>query len=129
MESYALTVFFDGGCPLCRREIEHYRTLKALAPIQWIDATQSDDLLSAHGLDRLQALQRFHVLDASGSFHVGARGFLALWSQLPYYRALSGIVRILHLQSVLDWGYVRFADWHFQRRCRDGVCGVTGEHD
>ncbi len=125
MESYALTVFFDGGCPLCRREIDHYRKLEARAPIRWIDITQSDTALQDFGLERETAMRRFHVLDDAGHFHVGAHGFVVLWTQLPYYRYLAAFVRGISLVPLLDRVYVRFADWHFGRRCADGVCDIA----
>lgn len=30
------TVFFDGGCPMCRREIAHYQRLDAAGRIRWL---------------------------------------------------------------------------------------------
>ncbi len=126
MESYALTVFFDGGCPLCRREIDHYRKLKAKRSILWLDVTQTDAPLAEYGLDRETAMRRFHVLDDSGRFHVGAHGFVCLWSELPYYRYLASVARGLAMVPLLDRVYVRFADWHFGRRCTDSVCGTGG---
>ncbi len=122
MESYALTVFFDGGCPLCRREIEHYRKLKARKPIQWIDITQPHAPLADYGVEQDSAMRRFHVLDDHGRFHIGAHGFVTLWAQLPYYRYLASLVRTLSVVPLLDQVYARFADWHFGRRCRDGLC-------
>ena len=32
-----LRVLFDGGCPLCRREIALYQRLRPSRPIEWID--------------------------------------------------------------------------------------------
>ena len=127
MKSYALTVFYDGGCPLCRREIDHYRKLKAKSAIQWIDVTDPDARLADFGLEREAAMRRFHVLDAAGHFHVGAHGFVRLWADLPYYRYLSTLVRGLSVVPLLDRVYVRFADWHFGRRCADGVCVTVPE--
>ncbi|MEY2697420.1 MAG: hypothetical protein RL333_1558 [Pseudomonadota bacterium] len=127
MKSYALTVFYDGGCPLCRREIDHYRKLKAKSAIQWIDVTDPDAPLADFGLEREAAMRRFHVLDAGGHFHVGAHGFVRLWADLPYYRYLSTLVRGLSVVPLLDRVYVRFADWHFGRRCVDGVCVTVPE--
>lgn len=35
----ALTVMFDGACPLCRREISVYQSLTPLEPVQWLDVS------------------------------------------------------------------------------------------
>lgn len=122
MEPYALTVFFDGGCPLCRREIEHYRKLKSKKPILWLDVTEDDTPVADYGLERETAMRRFHVLDDKGHFHIGAHGFVTLWTQLPYYCYVASVVKGLSVVPLLDRFYVRFADWHFGRRCAEGVC-------
>ena len=31
-------VFYDGGCPLCRREIAHYRRIDSTGSLRWVDA-------------------------------------------------------------------------------------------
>ena len=33
-------VFYDGGCPLCRREIAHYQRIDRERRIQWTDIQQ-----------------------------------------------------------------------------------------
>jgi hypothetical protein len=45
-----LTVYYDGACPLCRREIDFYRRRGRAAPIEWVDAAAGDAELS--GVDR-----------------------------------------------------------------------------
>lgn len=121
------TVLYDGGCPLCSREIAHYRRVAgAAAPIDWVDIAPPDADPAAYGVSRLEALQVFHVIDPAGQPHKGARGFLALWAILPRYRWLARVCRALRLEPVLDWAYRHFAGWHFAKRCRDGVCGTGG---
>jgi len=43
-------VFYDGGCPLCRREIAHYQRIDRDGLIRWLDIQQSEDELQANGL-------------------------------------------------------------------------------
>lgn len=117
-------VLYDGGCPLCSREIAHYRRLAADLPIDWLDVTQAEAGLDRYGLSPEDAIRRFHVIDRSGTMQTGARAFLALWAELPGYRWLARVCRSLRVAPLLEWGYVRFADWHFRRRCRDGVCAA-----
>ena len=123
MNSKGLTVLFDGGCPLCSREISHYRALQGLAPIQWLDVTDDDSALRHWGVKRQDAMAEFHVFDEAGRLHKGADGFVLLWASLPYYRWLARVCRRLHLLPLMRWAYARFARWHFQRRCASGVCG------
>lgn len=118
-------VFYDGGCPLCRREIDHYRRLDLSARIQWVDIQSEPEVLAAHGLDLASAMARFHVLGGDGRWHTGAWGFTELWSQLPYYRGLARLVRGLRVEPLLDAGYRVFARRRLAARCRDGVCATA----
>jgi predicted DCC family thiol-disulfide oxidoreductase YuxK len=123
MDTTGLTVLFDGGCPLCGREIAHYRKLPGLLPIQWLDVTQDAPALRGFGVSPAEAMAEFHVFDAQGRLHKGADGFVALWLALPYYRWLARACQGLRLLPLMRWGYARFARWHFRRRCASGVCG------
>jgi len=117
-------VFHDGGCPMCSREINHYRGLLPFHPVRWIDVTDRDIDLSPWGISVNQAMQRFHVVDQQGVLHTGADAFVTLWAVLPGYRWLARVCRGLGLVPMLEVVYRRFSAWHFRRRCRDGVCGL-----
>lgn len=125
MSDAALTVLYDGGCPLCSREIAHYRRLAVGLPIDWVDIAPLDADPKAYGVSRLEALKVFHVLDRQGVMHKGARGFLVLWAALPRYRWLAKLCRALRAEPLMDRAYRRFAGWHFMRRCQEGVCGTA----
>jgi len=127
MPEPTFTVLYDGGCPLCSREIDHYRRLAGGLPIRWVDVTLPATDLGSYGVSLEDVLRRFHVIDGSGTVHTGARAFIALWAELPRYRRLARFCRTLRLAPVLEACYRRFADWHYVRRCRDGVCGTNGE--
>lgn len=116
------TVFYDGECPLCRREINHYRRLQGAGSLDWIDAARDDAALAEFGLQRETAMARFHVIDASGHWHTGAWGFIELWRHLPAYRWVATLLTSLHLVSALDWAYGRFARWRLQNRCSNNTC-------
>jgi predicted DCC family thiol-disulfide oxidoreductase YuxK len=127
MKTQELTVLYDGGCPLCSREINHYRRLASFRPVRWVDVTQDDAGIEGFGLDQAEALRLFHVIDASGELQTGLRAFMALWSELPGYRWLSVAIRQSRAETWLERLYRRFAAWHFRRRCPDGVCGLPGK--
>ena len=54
----ALTVFYDGACPLCRREIAFYRRRRGAARIRWLDISRAPEGEVAPGLSRCAALAR-----------------------------------------------------------------------
>lgn len=117
-------VFYDGGCPFCRREIEHYRRRDRAGALGWVDITRDEAALRAHGLTIEKAMKRFHVLDVNGSWQTGAWGFATVWGSLPGYRPLAWLVRKLHLLPVMDRAYRLFARWRARRRCGPGQCAA-----
>ena len=120
-------VFFDGACPLCRREIAHYRRLHGAERLGWIDIAHDSARLADFGLAPATAMARFHVLDRNGQWQTGAWGFAEMWSQLPAYRWLSRVLRGLRLLPLLDRAYGAFARWRLQRRCSSGTCDPSGD--
>jgi predicted DCC family thiol-disulfide oxidoreductase YuxK len=119
-------VFFDGDCPLCRREIAHYRRLRGADGLVWVDVASEHAELERFGLDHAAAMARFHVRDRDERWQTGAWGFVELWSHLPAYRWLARLVRSLRLERLLDAAYTRFAAWRLRRRCDQGSCRVGG---
>jgi len=118
-------VFYDGGCPLCRREIEHYRRRDRAGALSWVDITRDGAALRAQGLSLDQAMARLHVLDAEGQWQTGAWGFAAIWERLPGYRWLARLLRGLRLLPLVDAGYRYFARWRARRRCDEDHCSPS----
>ena len=103
-----LVVYFDGGCPLCDREIAFYRTLDQAGKIHWEDVS-TEAASCPVGLDRETLLKRFHVKDLiTGEIHSGASGFARLWCSLPgIWRHLGKVAQIPVICSVMEWGYIQ----------------------
>jgi len=89
----ALTVLYDGACPLCRREIGVYRGLRSDTPVCYADVSDTAVPLPP-GTSREQLLARFHVRDRHGVLLSGAAAFLALWAALPGWRWLALLGRL-----------------------------------
>lgn len=115
-------MFFDGGCPLCRREVAHYRFLDRQNRVDWIDISRETAMLSKVGIERDAAMRRLHALDERGCVVSGVSAFVAVWRQLPFYRYLAWFVERLDLVPFLDRLYARFAARRFRRRCGSTAC-------
>ena len=87
----ALTVLYDGACPLCRREIAVSRDLQPLQPGSPVCFTDVSNIALTLPADttREQLLARFHVQGRDGQLLSGAQAFLALWAALPGWRWLA----------------------------------------
>ncbi|HSM28454.1 MAG TPA: DUF393 domain-containing protein [Thioalkalivibrio sp.] len=117
------TVFFDGGCPMCRREIAHYQRLDDTGRIRWLDIHREPGVVAEVGVSWETAMQRLHVRSGNGELRTGVLAFVAIWRELPRYRWLARVVAAVPgLIPLLDFAYGRFARWRWKRRCRDGVC-------
>jgi predicted DCC family thiol-disulfide oxidoreductase YuxK len=118
-----VTVYFDGRCPLCRREIAHYRRRDRAGRVRWVDLHRAGPELEALGVAPQAALQRLHVLDRARRLHTGVAAFAVVWDQLPGYRWLSRAVRIPGLIPLLERGYGLVTRWRLRGRCGEGTCG------
>ena len=117
-----LTIFYDGSCPLCRREVQHYQQFPEADELCWLDVSRQDISFSIDATFREKAMARFHVRDAAGQWFYGAYAFAELWSCLPYYKWLASFVRGSRILPALDFLYTRFARW---RLLRNGQCTST----
>ncbi len=119
------TMFYDGGCPICMKEVKHYRRLDRAGRIRWIDIVEGSDELASLGLTKVEAMKQLHALDSTGNVVRGIWAFAAVWESLPYYRYLAKILRVTYTLPALQVIYSYFARWRFNRRCAEGACGIT----
>ena len=91
------TVYFDGACPLCSREIATYRRMDGADRLRWVDITKVPAQELGGDLTREQALARFHVRDEQGRLVSGAAGFVVsnLLSSAPTIGASGSIFGLL----------------------------------
>lgn len=119
-------VLYDGSCPVCSREIAHYRRRKGASEIVWIDASKDLVNLETLGISQQAAMEIFHVRDSSGEWRLGVDGFLLIWSCLPAYRWLARLVKYLRLSRPLKWGYRHFLRWRNRNHCsNDQQCSSS----
>ena len=106
-----LTVLYDGGCPMCRREIAHVQGLAQRRPdsaLCFVDISPGAQDASLFAADRATLLARFHVQRADGSRLDGAAAFVAMWERLPGWRWLARLARLPGMLTVLEWAYRGF---------------------
>ena len=68
MNKPKLTIFFDGGCPLCKREVDFLQSKNQNGSLIFIDINTSDfssDL--KYGITYKQAMDRIHAMKSDGS--------------------------------------------------------------
>ena len=68
MNTAKLTIFFDGGCPLCKREVDFLQSRNQKGYLSFIDINTFDFYLDLkYGITYKQAMERIHALRSDGS--------------------------------------------------------------
>jgi predicted DCC family thiol-disulfide oxidoreductase YuxK len=117
-----ITVFFDGHCPVCRREVAAYRRLVPAAPIVWRDIAHAAPTPERDGFDLAAALALLHVRDADGHLRISLDAHLCLWQHLPGWRLLvNPLRRSVRLRNAVDALYRLFTRYRpgLRRRARE----------
>jgi 3-demethoxyubiquinol 3-hydroxylase len=102
------TVYFDGTCPLCRREIAYYRQQEGASSITWVDAARCESAALGADLDRDIAMARLHARRADGSLVAGVAAFVMIWSRLHAYRWVASMVSRRPILALLERAYAAF---------------------
>jgi predicted DCC family thiol-disulfide oxidoreductase YuxK len=84
--------YYNGACPVCRFEIEHYKDGPDGHAVQWHDLGSDPEALASFGIDRAGAKRRLHVRDEAGRMHSGVDAFILIWQRMPRYRSLARFV-------------------------------------
>lgn len=105
VEEGKLTVWFDGGCPLCTREVAILRRLDLCALIHFEDISHADSVCP---IDRAQMLVRFHAQEKGAPIVSGAAAFAAMWRAIPVLRPLGELARVPAVLWALERLYLGF---------------------
>jgi len=100
-----LTVWYDGGCPLCRREIALMQHLDRAQAITFVDVDTADG--GSCPIDRADLLARFHARE-DGILLSGAAAFAAMWRAIPRLRWLGLAARAPGMLPLLEYAYRAF---------------------
>ncbi|NLJ92135.1 MAG: DUF393 domain-containing protein [Aeromonadales bacterium] len=116
-----LTVFYDGRCGLCDKEIAFYRRHCEAGTILWLDIWQQEAALEQTGLSQAQCLQQLHVLDKQQCLYTGVDAFILLWQTVPRLKLFATLARFAPFRLLLQLGYRLFLVW-YQRQSHVQQC-------
>ncbi|KLI63167.1 thiol-disulfide oxidoreductase DCC family protein [Aurantiacibacter marinus] len=100
-----ITVWYDGACPLCRREIAFMQRLDRRTAIRFVDVSEGQP--ESCPISQEDLLARFHVRD-NGRILSGAAGFAAMWRAIPLLRPLGELARLPVMNRVFEKLYSIF---------------------
>ena len=106
--SKSLTVFFDGSCPICSKEINFYKMRAGADELSWVDVSDEEIPIPIQTRSREELMARFHVLSSSGELVSGGAAFAELWASLPAFKIFGKIFKLPILRYLIDFGYDMF---------------------
>jgi len=114
-----VTVWYDGECPLCVREIDFMRRLDRQRAIQFVEIQTADSC----PIDTSILMSRFHAQERGQPIVSGALAFTVMWRAIPLLRPLATLARIKPMLWLLESLYpvfLKIRPW-LQRRMRGSL--------
>ncbi len=108
MSQQPVTLFFDGACPLCQREIALLKRLDGERGRLAFEDVSPDDAAPTCPIDRATLLARMHARLPNGEIVEGARAFTEAWGRLRGLGWLRPLGQFAPTRWVLDRLYSLF---------------------
>jgi predicted DCC family thiol-disulfide oxidoreductase YuxK len=121
--SYDLEVFYDGGCPLCRREIDMLRRRDRHGRIRFTDIDAADFASESTGRSYDDLMARIQARLPDGAWIEGVEVFRRLYAAAGF-RRLVRISRLPIIAPLLEIAYRLFARNRLRLtgRCSAAIC-------
>jgi predicted DCC family thiol-disulfide oxidoreductase YuxK len=103
-----VTLYHDGNCPLCRREVAWLARHPRRADVRLVDIQATDFDAATLGTTFEAMMGRLHLRDAAGDWFIGMDASRALYAVLGY-RRLVWLSTLPGLAPLMDRGYRGFA--------------------
>lgn len=125
MSKRRFEVFFDGACPLCRREIAMVRRLDRHGRIVVTDIAAPGFDAATVGVPHEELMARSHGRLADGTLVEGVEVFRRIYAAIGF-APLVALSRIWPMTWLLDRSYAWFARNRLRLtgRCTDEVCEI-----
>lgn len=131
---WPLTLYYDGDCPLCAREIKLLRQRADAQRLCLVDISLNDFHPESVGHSRETLQNRLHARFADGQWVTGLDATLWSWRAAGLERWAAPLTWRA-LRPLLELGYRLFCrlrphlDWlphpDASRRCNSGACGAS----
>jgi predicted DCC family thiol-disulfide oxidoreductase YuxK len=127
MAAYPLTVFFDGACPICEREIALMRRLDRRRRLVCCDFARPDYDTASINISPAELGRVIHARWADGGVITGVEVFRAMWGAVGL-GFLARLSRLSLVEPLVLNAYAWFARNRLRltgrlHACTGGVCG------
>jgi predicted DCC family thiol-disulfide oxidoreductase YuxK len=124
-DEYDIEIFYDGGCPLCRREISMLRRRDRHRTVRFTDIDADDFSLAPDGRTYEQLMAGIHGRLPDGTWIQGVEVFRRLYAAAGF-RRLVRVSRWSVIAPLLDIAYRIFARNRLRLtgRCSAATCKI-----
>lgn len=124
----AFEIFFDGDCPLCKREIALLQRMDRAGKLSFTDIAEPGFDPSSLGRTHAELMARIHGRTSDGALVEGVEVFRQAYAAVGL-GPLVALTRVAPIAAVLDVSYRWFAKnrlWITGRgeTCANGACAV-----
>lgn len=135
MASYPLTIFFDGACPICDREIALMRRLDRRECLVFCDFSRPDYDPTSIDISPAELGRIIHARWGDGTVITGVDVFRAMWEAVGL-GFLARVTRSSLVEPLIVKAYAWFARNRLRltgrlHTCADGACksALSRRHD
>lgn len=102
-----LKVYYDGLCPLCRRDRTRYERWAGEAgrEVVWCDLNVHQETLLEKSIDPQAALLSLHVEEQDGRVQEGIDAYVLLMQRVPRLKPIALLIGLPGLKPLLRWWY------------------------
>ena len=109
-----ISVFYDGNCSLCSKEIGFYRKITKNHPFIWIDLS-NNNVIENESFSKIDALKLLHVKDHNNNLYIGVPAFIVIWKNIPILKWLGFVATKPIIYWTLCTLYKIFSKWRFNK--------------
>lgn len=121
-----ISVFYDGKCGLCAREIAFFKKRRAKTSIVWHDIARNPESLKERGISQSEALMFMRVEDSDGRLHSGVDAFIVMWGQFRGWALIARLLALPGIHTLAGRAYGYFARKRFENHPH---CRLAAEQD
>jgi predicted DCC family thiol-disulfide oxidoreductase YuxK len=108
-EDWQIEVYYDGDCPLCRREIDWVRKRDGESKIRFVDISDPNfDAEAVTGKTFFDLMARLHARTRDGEWITGIEVTRQMFAAIGFRRSVQ-MSRWPVIRNLLDWSYQIFA--------------------
>ena len=125
-KTWDVEVFYDGDCPLCKREIDFIRHRDDKGKIEFTDIADAKFDALQIGKTHAELMAQIHGRLSDGRIIVGPEVFRRLYGAIGFSRLVS-FSRMPLISQTIELAYRCFARYRLPltgRRCTDQTCDV-----